>query len=68
LKRIEELVYEIEKAQHPSEIASFSKLKVGSNFYRIKIGDFRVGLVLKGDLATFSGFFIAKIFIGFSPN
>lgn len=53
LKRIEELIGEVEKAPNPSEIANFTKLKVGANFYRIKIGDYRVGLVLKGDLVTF---------------
>lgn len=42
--KIETLIQEIEKAQSLSEIKQIKKLKGFKSYYRIKSGDFRIGL------------------------
>jgi len=41
----------VEKAKHFSEIPNCKKLKGHKSAYRIKIGDYRIGLFIKGNVA-----------------
>jgi mRNA interferase RelE/StbE len=44
----------VEEAKHFSEIPNFKKLKGHKSAYRIKIGDDRIGLFIKGHVAEFA--------------
>jgi len=43
----------VEKAQSPQTILNLKKLRGGRDYYRIKIGDYRIGLIIKNDLVIF---------------
>lgn len=43
-------------AENPSDIASLKKLKNHKTAYRIRIGDYRIGLVIIKNTATFAAF------------
>lgn len=49
LKRIGAAIKELEAAHHLSELANLKKMSGGSSFYRIRVGDYRLGAVLEGD-------------------
>jgi mRNA interferase RelE/StbE len=53
LKRIKETLEQVEKAQTAQDIANLKKLKGGSNYYRIRVGEYRIGLIVESDAATF---------------
>ena len=53
LSRIKQTIELVEKAQGTPDMASLKKLKGGSNYYRIRVGDYRLGLTIEGDRATF---------------
>jgi mRNA interferase RelE/StbE len=44
----------VEKAKHISEIPNSKKLTGHQSAYRIKIGDYRIGLFIKGSVAEFA--------------
>lgn len=44
LKRVKELIESIEQANSLSDIPNLKKLKGGGNFYRLRIGDYRIGI------------------------
>ena len=47
--RLRETIESIENAKHSQEISNLSKIKYGDRYYRIRIGDYRLGLILEGD-------------------
>jgi mRNA interferase RelE/StbE len=53
LSRIKEVVEQVEKAQSLQEITNIKKLKGGRNYYRIRVGEYRIGLVVEGNEITF---------------
>ena len=53
LKRVKETIEQVEKAQSLQALTNIKRLKGGGNYYRIRIGDYRLGLVVEGDVATF---------------
>jgi mRNA interferase RelE/StbE len=53
LSRIKQTIELVEKAQGTQDIAGLKKLKGGNNYYRIRVGDYRLGLIIEGDTATF---------------
>ena len=53
LNRIREIIEQVEKAQTSQGITNLKKLKGGSNYYRIRVGEYRIGLIVEADTATF---------------
>jgi mRNA interferase RelE/StbE len=53
LARIKETLEAVEDAQGLHELAHVKKLKGEENYYRIKIGDYRIGLVIEGNVVFF---------------
>ena len=53
LKRVRELIEEAERSKSPSEISNLKKLKGHGDYYRIRIGDYRVGITLAGGILVF---------------
>jgi mRNA interferase RelE/StbE len=54
--RLSKAIDNILKAEHLSEIKNIKKLKGHNNFYRLKIGDYRIGLVFRDNTVIFAAF------------
>jgi len=53
LNRIRETIEYIEKAQKLQDIADLKKLKGGSIYYRIRVGEYRIGLTIENNTVVF---------------
>lgn len=53
LDRIREAIEYIEKTQNLHDITNLKKLKGGSNYYRIRVGEYRIGLTIENDTVSF---------------
>lgn len=53
LKRVREAIEEIELAHNVQGISGLKKLKSASKYYRIRVGEYRIGLILRGDTFVF---------------
>lgn len=60
LKRAREAIEAIEKADSLDEIHSLKKLKGGRSYFRLRIVDYRMGLVLEDDVVIFVRFLNRK--------
>ena len=46
-------ILSVESARHLHEVPHVKKLSGGGPYFRIRIGDYRIGLRVEGDTATF---------------
>lgn len=53
LKRIQKVVEEVELANALSEIRNIKLLQGHEDFYRIRVGDYRIGLFVEGETVAF---------------
>ena len=53
LKRIKELIEAVELSDSLSPMPNLKKLKGHEHYYRLRAGDYRIGLALKGDTVIF---------------
>jgi len=53
LKQIKKLIFKIESCSALTEIPNVKKLAGGNNFYRIRLGDYRVGLYVGKSVVEF---------------
>jgi mRNA interferase RelE/StbE len=53
LERLQEVIHEIEAAVGIQALKNLKKLSSESRHYRLRIGDYRLGLVIEADLVTF---------------
>jgi len=51
--KIEEIINECEKAASVQEISNIKKLSGFVHFYRIRIGDYRIGIEISNNTITF---------------
>lgn len=65
--RVKETIEFVEQAQNLQEAGNIKKLRGGDRCYRIRIGDYRLGLVLEGDTAIFVRFLHRKDVYRFFP-
>lgn len=42
--RVKEIIHEVDNAESPYEIKNIKKLKAEGDYYRIRLGDYRIGL------------------------
>jgi mRNA interferase RelE/StbE len=56
LRRVKATIERVEKAESLDQINGLKKLKGGGNYYRLRIGDFRVGMAMEGDKIVFVRF------------
>ena len=57
LRQVQEVIEGTESAQAVLEIPNLKKLRVEGRYYRIKLGDHRIGVIIEGDTVTFVRFF-----------
>ena len=53
LNHVRETVEQIERAANLQEIHGLTKLKGGRNYYRVKVGEHRIGLILDAGTLVF---------------
>ncbi len=53
---IEAIIVEVKSVKHLTDISGLKKLTGYKNAYRIRIGDYRIGLVLENNTLIFSAF------------
>jgi mRNA interferase RelE/StbE len=53
LERLQEVIHEIEAAGSIQDLKNLKKLSSESRHYRLRIGDYRLGLVIRADVVTF---------------
>jgi mRNA interferase RelE/StbE len=53
LGRIKDIILEVETAATITAIANLKKLKAEGTYYRVRSGNYRVGLIIDGDTVTF---------------
>jgi mRNA interferase RelE/StbE len=53
-KRVRKAIVQVEQATALKDIGNLKKLKGGDQYYRIRIGDYRLGLVLEENSVVFT--------------
>jgi len=53
LNRVKNVIESAEKAKSTYEIGHIKSLRGKSDYYRIKVGDYRIGLILDGEILVF---------------
>ena len=60
LKRLRERIAEVDQANSPAEIQNLKKLKGRGDYYRMRVGDYRIGIAIEGDTVIFVRFLNRK--------
>ena len=53
LGRIQDAIGEVEEADDLRELPSLKKLSGGGDYYRIRVGDYRIGVALEDETVAF---------------
>jgi len=53
LAKVKAAILNVESAESLDDIPNVKKLTAKGSFYRIRIGDYRIGIIAKGDLISF---------------
>ncbi len=53
LDRVKEIIEEVELAETAARITNLKKLKGESSYYRIRFGNYRIGIKIEDDLVIF---------------
>jgi mRNA interferase RelE/StbE len=67
LKRAKEMIEAVEQADSLVDITNLKKLKGGGNYFRMRVGDYRVGLTLENDAVVFVRFLNRKDIYKYFP-
>ena len=54
--RVKEIIHEVDNAESLYEIKNIKKLKAEGDYYRIRLGDYRIGLKIKDGTVFFVRF------------
>jgi mRNA interferase RelE/StbE len=60
LGKVREVIESVENADSPAELSNLKKLKGGGNYFRVRVGDYRIGIALDGDTVIFVRFLNRK--------
>ena len=55
-ERVKDAILRIEAASSLQDIENLKKLRGGEHYYRIRVGTFRIGLIIEGNAAIFVRF------------
>ena len=67
LKRAKEVIEAVEEADSLADISNLKKLKGGGNYFRLRVGDYRVGVTLENDVVIFVRFLNRKDIYKYFP-
>ncbi|MBI5051901.1 MAG: type II toxin-antitoxin system RelE/ParE family toxin [Chloroflexi bacterium] len=51
--QVKQVIESVERAKSVQEIKNVKKLRGGDKYYRIRVGDYRVGITLENDVVAF---------------
>ena len=66
-QRVKEMIEQIEHCGHLQELNQVKSIEGERGYYRIRIGDYRLGLFLEGDTATLVRFLHRKEIYRYFP-
>lgn len=66
-ERVQEVILAVEQADNIQEINNLKKLKSKGNQYRIRLSDYRIGLVIESDTVCFVRFLHRKEIYKYFP-
>jgi mRNA interferase RelE/StbE len=66
-RRAKEFIEAVEQADSLADISNLKKLKGGGNYFRMRVGDYRVGMALEGDTVIFVRFLNRKDIYKYFP-
>ena len=67
LQRVKESIEAVERADSLNALPNLKKLKGAKNYFRLKIGDYRIGLALENDTVVFVRFLDRKDIYKYFP-
>jgi len=53
LDRLRQVIEQVEASENLSSVPDLKKMAGTANFYRIRVGDYRIGIVVEGDCVEF---------------
>ena len=65
--RIQRVIEEVQRADSLSDITNLKKLRGRGNHYRLRIGDYRIGIAVEGDTIEFVRFLNRKEIYRYFP-
>jgi len=51
--RVQEVIQQVDDADRVDEIRNLKKLRAEGNYYRVRLGDYRIGLTIEADTVCF---------------
>jgi mRNA interferase RelE/StbE len=67
LTQVREAIDLAELAENLQQITHLKKLRGGENYYRIKLGDYRIGVIVENEVITFVRFLHRKDIYRYFP-
>ncbi len=67
LEQVQKAIEEVEKAEHVHLVNNLAQLKGSSDYFRIRLGEYRLGLKLQGDTILFVRFLHRKEIYRYFP-
>lgn len=67
LNRVREIIEAVEKGDSLGELQNLKKLKGSGNYFRLRIGDYRIGISLEQDTVIFVRFLNRKDIYKYFP-
>ncbi len=67
LNKLKSIIIECKNSENPRSIKNFKKLRGYNTFYRIRLGNYRVGIELEEDTLIFTRFLHRKDIYKFLP-
>jgi len=67
LQRVKEVIEAVEKVDSLGDLSNLKKLKGAKSYFRLKLGDYRIGLALEGDTVVFVRFLDRKDIYKYFP-
>lgn len=56
LERVQQVINEVDEAGNINDIRHLKKLKAEGSYFRIRLGDYRLGLIIENDTVCFVRF------------
>ena len=66
-QQVREVIQAVESAESLQDVGNLKKLRVGDRYYRIRVGDYRIGFLLEGDTLVFVRFLSRKDIYKYFP-
>jgi mRNA interferase RelE/StbE len=67
LKRAKEVIEAVEKTDSLANVSNLKKLKGGVNYFRLRVGDYRIGVTLENETVIFVRFLNRKDIYKYFP-